>query len=350
MRTDPQHRPLHSPSHRPIASIASQRKSMTASPPLSSVVKDYIRARHGKVRFERLRQAEHHLLSFIQTAGDKPVSEYRRKEVERFVAELVQAQGLSASTVNGYLASLSALFNWVTAHSSRYGLHANPCKGCRLPSTIVAAEQRQQSGDKPFSREQLRTFFESEESLAGIDTPYKYWIPLIQLFTGARIGEICQLKPGDFVLLRGCIPALQFLVSNSRRHAARAVPLHPKLIELGFIAYAESLEGHDTLWPGLKIPYAGSKGQNLGMWLDRHLKKLGLKCAGRRTDVFRSTFVDRLKRQGVGSAHSQALLGQADANGGSAPQTPLWMSHPNLLLNAIAKLDYGVEFENYRMR
>ncbi|QJD31393.1 integrase [Methylococcus geothermalis] len=312
---------------------------------LSQVIRDYVRARHTKVRYERLRQAESHLYRCAEILGDRPIGGYRPDDIRALLSALRNRYALSASTVNGHLGSLSALFNWAIA-DPHYGLERNPCNGCRLPDESVVAELRQQSADKPFSPEQLKTFFESEAARTGVDTAYKYWIPLIQLYTGARIGEICQLTPGDIVRLPGGIPAFRLVAANARlsgMRKLRLVPVHPRLIALGLLEHAEHLRGRDTLWPGLNIPRLGSKGQNFGMWLNRHLNMLGLKREGRRSDVFRATFQAYLRRAGVAEFYIQALLGLTGRGAGCGSVKPLWETHPDVLLAELARLDYGIE-------
>lgn len=310
------------------------------------MIREYIRDQHGKVRFERLRQAENHLLRFIEIAGDRPLPEYLSADVTAFAKELSERRRLSASTVNGHLSSLSALFNWALAQGHP-GLMENPCSGCKLPTGTVAAEQRQQPADKPLTLEQLRAFFEGEETAADFDTPYKYWVPLIQLHTGARIGEICQLEPRDITLIGERIPAFRFVASTARGKSERRVPVHPKLIELGLLAYVDGLDGLDTLWPGLIIPRLGSKGQNMGMWLSRHLERHGLKRSGRRTEAFRATFQHYLRLAGAPELHINALLGHMERKSAGAAREPLWQTQPEALLNSLARLDYGIKFSAY---
>lgn len=322
------------------------RRRQRGAPTMFPIIREYIRDQHGKVRFERLRQAENHLLRFIEILGDRPLAEYRSSDVAAFSKELSERRRLSASTVNGHLSSLSALFNWALGQE-RYALAENPCSGCKLPTGTVVAEQRQQPADKPFTQEQLRAFFEGEETVADFDTPYKYWVPLIQLHTGARIGEICQLEPRDIALLENRIPAFRFVASTARGKSERMVPVHPKLIDLGLLAYVEGVSGLDTLWPGLIIPRLGSKGQNVGMWLSRHLERHGLKRSGRRTEAFRSTFQHYLRLAGVPELHINALLGHMERKSPGTTRKPLWATHPEVLLNSLATLDYGIKFSAY---
>lgn len=91
-----------------------------------------------------------------------------------------------------------------------------------------------------------------------------YWVPLLATYSGMGREEICGLEIIDFdfgaktpfMLVRenmtkskdGLIPA-----GLKRLSRKRAVPIHPKLIELGLIRYVEAIasEGHIMAFPEL---------------------------------------------------------------------------------------------------
>ena len=70
---------------------------------------------------------------------------------------------------------------------------------------------------------------------------WRYWIPLIGIYTGMRLNEICQLYVDDVKYLNRI---WYFRLTNERsdqslknKQSKRLVPIHPKLIELGFIDF-----------------------------------------------------------------------------------------------------------------
>lgn len=77
--------------------------------------------------------------------------------------------------------------------------------------------------------------------------PFWFWMPLVGYFTGARTNEIAQLDTSDIKLIGGysCFDfcADDPKVPEAKRiktGEARQVPIHPRLIELGFLEYVES--------------------------------------------------------------------------------------------------------------
>lgn len=87
--------------------------------------------------------------------------------------------------------------------------------------------------------------------------PFHYWLPLMGLFTGARIGELTQLHLEDVKR----IDEVWVIDINKKSEdkslknvwSARLVPLHPKLIELGFVVWCQNLAeaGYTRVFPEL---------------------------------------------------------------------------------------------------
>lgn len=74
--------------------------------------------------------------------------------------------------------------------------------------------------------------------------PFWFWLPLVGYFTGARTNEIAQLDTADIKNVDGH-PCFDFCaddieVPEAKRiktDEARLVPIHPRLLELGFLEY-----------------------------------------------------------------------------------------------------------------
>jgi integrase len=119
---------------------------------------------------------------------------------------------------------------------------------------------------KPLSNENLQKFFSTKFYTTKLEhtlshAPEKYWIPIIAAFTGMRQNEICQLHIDDLKqeIVDGNTVWYFDINDNGNKHlknenAIRFMPLHPKLIELGFIDYYDSIkEKHDRIWPNLRL-------------------------------------------------------------------------------------------------
>lgn len=76
--------------------------------------------------------------------------------------------------------------------------------------------------------------------------PYWFWLPLLGYFTGARTNEIAQLDTADVKNIDGhaCIDFCAddqnaFEAKRIKTGEARLVPIHPRLIEIGFLEYVD---------------------------------------------------------------------------------------------------------------
>lgn len=113
-------------------------------------------------------------------------------------------KGLNAKTINKYLSTISLLYDW--AKKEGY-CASNPCDN--LFFDVQKLKKNGTGRRPPFSDEQVSKIFCSP-LFTGFDrdgrewqsgsckaSDWRYWIPLVCLFTGARIGEIAQLFIDD---------------------------------------------------------------------------------------------------------------------------------------------------------
>ncbi|WP_168990522.1 site-specific integrase [Aureimonas flava] len=147
--------------------------------------------------------------------------------------ELV-ARGLSAKTINEtYLASAKALFRW--ARGKLY-LPSNPA--FETPKIIRRDDESEKRG---FTLSEAQTILRKAE---GARTAVRRWVPWLLAYSGARAGEVMQLRPQDVRKdEESGIWVLDITASAGRiknKASARLVPVHPHLIEKGFVTWATS--------------------------------------------------------------------------------------------------------------
>ncbi|WP_244602881.1 MULTISPECIES: DUF6538 domain-containing protein [Mesorhizobium] len=151
---------------------------------------------------------------------------------------------ISAKTVkDSNLSALKVVFGWGVAN----GLVAhNPAVGVTLK---VGKPARHRS--KGFSDEEAKTILSGAIFLErGQENPKtfaaKRWIPWLCAFTGARVGELAQLRKQD-VSLRGDVWVIRITpeAGTVKTNEAREVPLHRQVIDLGFPAFVQdAASGH----------------------------------------------------------------------------------------------------------
>jgi integrase len=114
-----------------------------------------------------------------------------------------------------------------------------------------------ESKQRAFKLDELKRLFEGAEIKRYAEDPtlaHCYWLPHIGLFTGARVNEICQINPQtdiiqdkDFGIWHFWITAEsegdQRIKKSVKTGDDRRVPIHKKLVELGFLDYVNYIKG-----------------------------------------------------------------------------------------------------------
>jgi integrase len=232
-------------------------------------------------------------------------------------AEKRNLERKSDDTVKGHVDKLSQVFAYGVEKAM---LRMNPAKGYKKPTgTSAIKTPRAQDERYAFNEEELQTIFSQSWFANGKgklsrngDTafrPYHYWLPLLGLLCGGRRNELAQLylddlkeaekNPGiwyvDFNLdqpdkLDLDDPDIEPDKTLKTVNAIRIVPLHSKLIDLGFIDYVKALRnaGYERLFPELKGDPTRGYGKPAGKWFNE--KFLGLSLGFKRdgTKVFHS--------------------------------------------------------------
>jgi integrase len=117
-----------------------------------------------------------------------------------------------------------------------------------------------------FSRYELPTNFK-----AGRDAAY--WVPLLGLYTGARVGELAQLRVEDVeVGKHGAFIRISDEAEGARvktEAGLRRVPVHSELVRLGFLEYVVSIgkSGAGSLWPSMRFR-KGKPGAYFSDWVN----------------------------------------------------------------------------------
>jgi integrase len=102
-------------------------------------------------------------------------------------------------------------------------------------------------------------------------------VPLLCAYSGARLSEVCQLRVLD-VLQRGEIWCIKFdpeAGSLKNENSERAVPLHPAIVESGFLRFVQSARS-GPLFAGLPADRFGNRGGSGTKIIGRWVRGLGL--------------------------------------------------------------------------
>lgn len=253
-------------------------------------------------------------------------------EANKFLGKSV----ISEPTIAKYLSTLGSFGRWLLQHGY---IDTHPTEG------LLPERRRREQRRRPFSDAELEQLFQSPlfarcggkkaEHLSG-DVAIRddrYWLFPLALLSGARLGELCQLRPEDVCEREG----VRFLrltdegEGQSLKSAAstRDVPLHPTLIDLGFLDFVKvaQREKADRIFRRWSRNARGQFGE-ASKWLNAYLKRAGVKTEWMLTfHSFRHSFVDALRRTGCAEFEIKPLVGHGEMTVtrgyGREPDVPL---------------------------
>jgi integrase len=220
------------------------------------------------------------------------------------------------TNVNKHLSTISPLFKWLAGQPKWAGL-GNPCAGLFYPKV------KGKNPRPPFTTGDLNAILGSplftgfqgdgKEHLPGNQRArdWRHWIPLVAMFTGARIGEVAQLRLGDVRQERGVWfvhirhDAGEGLATKSGK--SRPAAVHSLLEDIGFLEFharqcerAGSNPG-TVLFPELAPNARGQISGTPSRWWRDYLAAIGVKDPsveggdGFGSHSFRHTLADRLR-------------------------------------------------------
>lgn len=226
------------------------------------------------------------------------LNRYKGMTAEEVIATCPQ-NTLSSTTVNNVLTHIGGLFNYAVEIDA---LAVNPATNLKVQVKVRPDEQKD-----AFTIPDLNAIFgQPGYSSDAYDVGWKFWVPLLALYTGARLEELCQLHLSDLRQADG----VWVLDINEREgkslknvQSRRLAPLHDDL--LGRVAdlpgYAQQVaaQGGILLFPELEKSGKDRMGKSVSQFFSRTVKMLGLE--GRKSfHSFRHTFFSRLYEAGVG--------------------------------------------------
>ncbi|MGP8261418.1 MAG: site-specific integrase [Rhodoblastus sp.] len=291
-------------------------------------------------------------------------------------AEKTNAPRLSRVTVNAKgLGSLSALMSIAV---TEYDLSGDPSVGLRLPIEDCDVLERHPFTPPLLYKVRASPVFQNPPKVSkGGCGAAAFWMPLISLYSGARVEEIGQIPLSDILEEAGITyfwfrededddadqprrqrrgrRKSQEEKSIKSKAGRRRVPVHPALIELGFLEYlaARRAAGDKMLFPQLE-PYRGRYTKNWSRWWGRYQDRHITDDEAFVFHSFRHSFIGRMRAAEIPLEYMKGIVGHAreldeprekhiasDVTEGYGDASPI-----RILNILIQKVDYpGLKFE-----
>ena len=336
--------PIESPKLPALANQGTPASNCSLRAAYEGWVKVAPRRKSTRMEFER------GIERFIELHGDLEVAQINRAHVRQFrdaallvparrsgkllkatLPELVEysrahpdAPRIKAATINKWLNCLGAVLNW----ARKNGIipddmpWSDPVSGMRLPEA--------RSNRQPWEPEELSALFASpiylkgERPLGGRDEA-AFWLPLLGIFSGARLNELAPICVED--VRTDPVSGVRFMTviedeeegrNVKNENSIRAIPIHSELTRIGFLDFVEHVAksgGQSArLFPKLTPGPKGGFGEAFSKWFGRYKRKLGIKNPGSVFHSFRHGFKDALRAAGVNEDINDALTGHSGGN------------------------------------
>lgn len=279
------------------AAIEANKQNMQANKTLQEVIdlysnqkinidKTWAEQRTRKGYLENLNRISE-IYEYISGSSKTPISEYDKetaREVKRILSIIpsnlkkkyphwslsqvinkcekgeiakTDEERLYPSTINTYAILINSLFNYAKDEGFVAENHFSKLK---VPKKIVIER-------KPFTDYDLNKFFNTKlfmEKDFPANWSWRYWVPIIMMYTGARVEEICQLYLDDIDDYDGVLcfnirekidqETGKRITSIKNKQSERLIPIHSTLKKIGLIKYIEWLRKNNEhrLFPTLK--------------------------------------------------------------------------------------------------
>lgn len=365
-REDEQDGPRYAPSAlEPASPSATKRPTLQ----LSDVIAAHVTDKEGKKSWTAKTggMIKSELARFLEIVGDKQVGEVTRDDIRRYVTTLQRLParmalfypgksvaevlamnpkpGLSPASINKFMSHVHGLFDFAETMD---WVERNPVvRGLKMPTNRREAKHKR----AVFTDEDLAAIFSRSYRAETLERGHyaKYWVPLLCLYTGARLEEMSQLRPEDVVELDG-IPAIRISFGEGQRlknaGSERTVPIHPQLVEpLGFLRFVREARqrGDRRLYPEL-TKHTNGYGDAVSKWFSRWLRgEARIEDRRKVLHSFRHTVATRLSHADVQVHTIAELLGHEYAKDGTTTTRVYAKEDPNMLkklAEALEKLDY----------
>ncbi len=259
-------------------------------------------------------------LRSLQNLPSNISKKYPGKTAKEVLSENLSADKLmSPITVNKYMSRLAQLFDWAVGNGH---MKMNFAKGKR---NILTRKDRKEAKKFPFAFEDLdRIFLKApihKDNIRDSKNTELFWIPLISLYSGMRVEEICQLQISDVKEIEDdhsgakawCFDVNEEGNGKSLKNlqSERMVPIHTELKKMGFMDYYHERrrKGFQTLW-NLKLTNRGYS-HSLSRKCNRYItNKAGITEAKKTFHSFRHTVIMVLRNNlSVKKEYREALVG-----------------------------------------
>nr|WP_254428542.1 tyrosine-type recombinase/integrase [Ruegeria atlantica] len=296
-------------------------KVATEGPTLTSLFerwkKDHLSNGKAAATVDDFAQKKDALIAYL---GHEDVTRIKPKDIADWCDYLRDEKDLTAKTIGRkYLAAIKAILRLAR---SKFLIESDPSKDVsfKVPKPIAARS-------KGFTDDEAKRILRHANDALNDDARATRknklacrWIPWICAYTGARAGEIAQLRKQD-LRSEGNIQWLLITpdAGSVKARRYRTVPLHPHLNDIGLVDFINSTSAGYLFHDGGRTPEDALRlSQNardkVGDWVRN---KVGIADPRiQPSHAWRHRFKTQARNADVDTAYQNAICGHASGNAG----------------------------------
>lgn len=248
-----------------------------------------------------------HCEAFIGFLGKDDAGQVLKADVVRWKDALVAAGGAAKTINDSKLAALRVAFEW---GAKNVRVASNPAAG-------VAVVHRKRADERMlgFTDTEAQAILQAAAKEAR---PSIRWIPLLCAASGARVGEMAQLRAEDIIEQSG-IPAIQITAeagSVKTLGSERTIPIHPAVIKAGFLDFVRGKTGPLFYDPSrrkadAKKPSHKIVAKNIAAWVQGLGLEVGRAHRKDPSHAWRHRFKTLARAAAVNDSVADAIVGHA---------------------------------------
>lgn len=252
----------------------------------------------------------------------------------------------AAATLEKHRQRLSTFINWAKRNKL---IRDNPLHGLVRQKKDVT----QDDTGRPFTQDELNAIFEPGAFGAwSKGSAHRYWVPILALYSGARVTELSQLYVADIETVQG-VPGFHInkrFAGQKLKNAGsrRFVPLAQPVLDCGFLAFVEALKakGQDRLFTELPNNDGLGYGRQMSKQFGAYIKRLSITEEGMGMHAFRHTLATRLATAKVSKDVIARITGHMREGD---VLTRFYIDEPTLLdrVEALASFCAGVDLVRF---
>jgi integrase len=209
--------------------------------------------------------------NFVDHLGHDDATRVTRGDLNRWVEALVE-RGLAKKTItDSYVPAVRVSLGIAYENEQ---IPANPATGLKVRAPKAVTTQSKDHSTEAAQAILTTTLRPSHGAVSGRHALARRWVPWICAYTGARVGEVTQMRAMDVRQEEGVwIFHITPEAGSTKDSKARSVPIHSHLIEQGILGLAKAGDATPLFYDipeggGSKVnPPAKQRASKLAEWV-----------------------------------------------------------------------------------